>query len=406
MTCNCGLSLERWREIMGYHPLSFWQWQDTYVSAQQGRNPNGSACNPLVREYAWQNIQALGRADIRQAIDTAITRLTEYLDYSPYPAYREDKIAITPDMWGYGYGGRCLRLRTEKGKIIKLGVEKRELVETVETSEGEVITEIFGYDIPNTFTVAFQDDPDLDLDELILVVNNADRYPVASNRDSLDCKWIRGYDRVERKTQAPISGTSIVFTGRAWLMAKPEKYESLTLNPADAALKITETANLLSQIDVVRQYTEAGTGLDDAAAVLVWDKPCGCVPCDSGQIPTTAGIHDPNTGEIWARFPDALCNCATPDYVKVRYLAGDTACTWDEVVARFAAAEMTRTICQCDTAHNEFTRWNADRARINSNGLIFQSTEDSQNNPFGTREGHIQAWMRVMRNALYRGFAL
>ncbi len=70
------LSLDRWRAVIGYHPLHFWG------LGHASKAPITSGCNDLVRQYAWQATDAVGRTEIQQAIDDAEAALHHYLGYS------------------------------------------------------------------------------------------------------------------------------------------------------------------------------------------------------------------------------------------------------------------------------------------------------------------------------------
>ena len=43
------LPLDSWRQILAFHPYHFWQ-------LANATTPVTSACNGLVKEYAWQSV--------------------------------------------------------------------------------------------------------------------------------------------------------------------------------------------------------------------------------------------------------------------------------------------------------------------------------------------------------------
>ena len=77
------LPIDTWRQILAFHPFHFWQ-------LANATTPVTSACNGLVKQYAWQSVDAVGRSEIVEAIQTAEDRLAEYLGYAPAPRATSD----------------------------------------------------------------------------------------------------------------------------------------------------------------------------------------------------------------------------------------------------------------------------------------------------------------------------
>ena len=77
------LPIDTWRQILAFHPFHFWQMANSTT-------PITSACNGLVKEYAWQSVDAVGRQEIREAIQTAEDRLAECLGYAVAPRATSD----------------------------------------------------------------------------------------------------------------------------------------------------------------------------------------------------------------------------------------------------------------------------------------------------------------------------
>ena len=67
------LPLEDWRRISGYNPFHCFQLADTTLV------PVTSACNTLVKEHSWQDVNAPGRRQVCEAIESAEGRLRDYL---------------------------------------------------------------------------------------------------------------------------------------------------------------------------------------------------------------------------------------------------------------------------------------------------------------------------------------
>ena len=58
------LPLETLRAAIGYHPFHFW-------GLANATAPIRSNCNDALYQYAWQDAQQIGRADMLAAIETA-----------------------------------------------------------------------------------------------------------------------------------------------------------------------------------------------------------------------------------------------------------------------------------------------------------------------------------------------
>jgi hypothetical protein len=418
MNCGCGLSLERWRDILGYDPFHFWQLSNS------GINPVRSNCNTLMREYAWQQVQQLGRADIRQAIATAEQRLTEHLHYAPYPRYFEEVIPLHRSMWhidcyggGWGCGSKCVNVRLGVGKIQAFGIRA---FETVASNLTLTVSDQDGDTLYDTFTVSIDDADSLeDYDNTYLYPTSAN-LPLADRNPAVngyECKYlVKPFDySVDESIPPPI----LTLYGRAWQIVKPTLYQGVGGNNS-AAKDPNQTATYSSALNVLRHYTNGdGVTTDTAAVIFEYDNPCTCgYGCCAGDLPYQrlgqGVMKDAGTGEVTlylatfdpeteAWSPSSLCECRFPDRVRVRYYAGDdNPCKWDEVIARLAIAELTRRPCGCDNVADEFTRWYTDRAITDPN-KSFAFKEDDLSNPFGTREGALYAWRRVVQQILVRG---
>lgn len=389
------LPLETFRAIFGIHPLHFWG-----LSGPDA--PVTSKCNTVVREYAWQEAQAAGRQEIRQAIETAEARLREHLGYSVAPRFASQ---VVP--WPGGY---FPSVQLAEGYVQAIGAETLtqlgEAAVTYSDTDGDGLKDTFVATIATTET---------DPERLAVYLAAADR--------------LDGAPLSERWRVAPvsitISGGTATVRGRRWLLVRPILYEGLgsgELNPATDALFATHVA--------IATRTAAGS-----QATLTWEsRPypwfcCASASDGSGDPAAIAtatgrvGIHDALYGIVhpaeavynadsatWHAV--AWSTCRPPDRVTITYLAGvplvngqmDPA--WQVIVARLAAAELAKPICACETANRALHTWTFDVARTggaNDESYGAVSQEDLQN-PFGTRRGHIYAWKQVKRLRQLRGF--
>lgn len=410
------LPLDSWRKYLGYNPFHFWGLQNELV-------PVTSACNSLVRQYAWQHVDTVGREEIKQAIQSAEDRLRDYLGYAVAPRYAEKTLPFPhygdAGVWRYGfpYGadGRMIPVDLYDGYVQAIGVEKI-------TSLGDAPVTISDEDadgLDDTF-VATLATTETDATKLAVYFIAADRL----DNESLSEKW-----RIQPVSISISAGTATV-RGRSWLLVQPIKYEGFNLNkdgfdPNAAATYVT-SIHL-----AVRETDPNGETLATSQAVLLWETlPCtgwwGC--CDNSSLTYTGNVNDPGAeGRAIARVgirdakngiilpAQAIRNATTgewtaaswsgfrePDRVTVRYLAGQTLVDgqmtekWRTIVARLAAAELARRICACDEANQELYHWQFDLGRAaGANDEQYSISPPDLDNPLGTRRGQVWAWKQI-----------
>lgn len=406
------LPLATWFQLMGFHPWHSFQLADELM-------PITTGCNTLVYQHAWQNIDAMGRQEITDAIGTAEARLREYLGYSVAPhevteTLRYPDYLVQPfRRWQQiGADNRWLTVKLREGYVQSIGATTLTLLGTAAVTasdpDGDGIKEWWTASIATTAT---------DAGEFEVYVPTASRFQDTETGE----RW-----RIQ-PVNLSISGGTLTITGYRWLLVRPVLYEGVTRRELDA----TDDANFLDTIAIYRR-----TAADASEATLIYDTQpwpwfCGCSVTDSSSDPAAtgttagrAGITDARLGIIHAVpaientdtgiWSGNLESCRQPDRVRVTYRAGlplvggrmdPTAAT---VVARLAAAELARPICACQSANRELQRWQIDLARTGANedeqfGAISQ--EDLRN-PLGTRRGHVYAWRWINSQAQLRGFAL
>jgi hypothetical protein len=397
------LSLEEWREAIGWNPWHFW-------GLAGDKAPITSACNTAVMQYGWQNADAAGRADILEAIQAAEHTLIDHLGFAPAPRWEADELPFPQynDRRGQFLSavdamGQWMPFKLARGEVLELGAMARSLVGnasvTLSDEDGDGLKEAFTLSIATTVT---------DPDELAVYFAAADRF----DGSDVSERW-----RVQ-PVRVTISAGTATIKGRTWTIVKPVRYEGVSASPLDPA----DEANFASSLAVYRLYSNP---TDQGA--FVWEtQPGGCVDCTGSagdpSATTTAtaryvirhselGIV---AGESAAYDTVSQAWCAqgwpvgyAPARVRVNYLAGRPridgrmATAMKTVVARMAAAELSRRICACDVANRELYRWQFDRARAaGANDEQYSIDPRDLGNPFGTREGHIWAWKQVKNLAL------
>lgn len=419
------LSLEEWRRQMGLHPYFFWGMADSSVLRVTQQS------DPVLKKYAYQDGDDVGRDDILEAIVSAEQKLRAYLNFRPGPQYTEATVLwpalgdtrltrIIPS----GAGGGWLGVFLPEGEIRAVGIEGLTFISTpvltYSDPDGDGINELATCTVATTITDTAQ----------------IAAYFQASDRLNGDAA---GEEYRIRPVTVSISGGVATIRIPSWLLVRPIQYEgfdlqSTDLNPATAGV-------LASSIDIYQRTTNTnGTTAATSQAVIIWETSpshgwwCCCANCGPNyngspfdpaaiaQSVARVGIYDARLGivtpapasydattGIWSAFPASICQ--EPDRVLVRYLAGvaspdgqQLAREWQIAVARLATAELTRPICAKYAANRAITHWQFDRARATgADDESYQIGPGDLDNPFGTRMGQIDAWKRVKRLELTRG---
>lgn len=410
------LPLDSFREIMGFNPWHFWQLSNSKV-------PVTSSCNSIVREYAWQGTDAIGRSEIRQAIETAERRLLDYLGYTPAPEYLEETLPypqfhqVNLDrLYPEDATGHWLPVTLSRGQVRKVGIETLTAIETANV----VYSDADGDGLNETATITTA---------LPLGTTNPEEiacYFIAADR--LDSEPASEKYRIS-PLKVTIAGGIATIKGKSWLFVKPLEYQGVGLSGIDP----DTAANFASTVEVKRRWTnQDGITTDTCQAVLIWETlpfpPWGrplttdSDPASIAQTVARAGIRNAELGIVTPA--EATYNAATatwsspiwcdparpPDRVKLRYLSGAATVdgvmsqSWRLIVARLAAAEMERPICACEVANRELYAWQFDLSRAAGvNDEQYRIGDEDLNNPFGPRRGAVYAWQRVKSLALERG---
>lgn len=429
------LPLDTWRDILHYHPYHFWQLAGTAT-------PLAGAAGGLLREHAWQTADMVGRAEIREAILTAEDRLREYLGYSPAPRAvsevlpwprLEDRFLVRAN--SNDPAGRYVSVTLSEGQVQAVGYDTLTSLGTVNVTysdlDGDGVNDSFSCQIATTET---------DITRIEAYFSSGDQFDPTQPTE----RW-----RIS-PVKVTIANGIATIRGRSWLLVKPVLYEGLQYVSSSAtdtsgALDPRTSTNFVSTLDIYTHTTDPnGTTTDTSQAVLIWEtRPCvgsWCLynpqasatylPSNSAFDPAAqafavarCGIRDAQLGivtpaeatrdattGIWSQLRfDPLYE---PDRVLVRYRAGqplDPATglmpnAWATIVARLAAAELTRPIAAVDAANRELYRWQFDLARGGGRSEEqFQISPGDLDNPLGTKAGQVWAWKQIRNLRLLRG---
>ena len=417
------LPLYSFFEILGFHP-----WH-AFGIAGTGDLAVSTGCDTLVRRYEWQNSDAVGTKAIEMAIETAESKLTQYLGYSPAPHYVTE-VQPWPRLadggarhFAAGGDWRWLTVQTTEGQIRAVGVET---VAAISTNAAVTYTDEDGDGFDDTFTVSAATTL-TDASQVAVYFSSADRFNGWGSSTALSPRW-----RLQ-PVQITISGGTVTVRGPKQLCVKPIKYEGV-VNIGANGLDPNTAGNFVTTLDIYRRYTAIdGNTVDTSQAVIIWEtRPshgwwCCCTSCAVSayggssydpaavaQAVARVGIRDARRGlltpaessydattGIWSSLDWTVC--AEPDRVTLRYLAGFPLGSdghmqepFRTVVARLAAAELARPVCGCDAANRELYHWQFDLSQTAKGDELFGISQENLNNPLGTRRGHVQAWKFIM----------
>lgn len=409
------LPLYTFFEILGFHP-----WHSAGI-AGAGQLGITSGCDDLVRKYEWQNSDAVGTKAIEQAIEHAETRLREYLGYSVAPHYVSE-VLPWPATWSSD--GRWQTVRLQEGEVRAVGVET---LASISTGVAVTYSDADGDGFEETFTVSAATSI-TDASQIAVYFSSGDRYNGWGSTTGLSPRW-----RL-RPVQVSISGGTVTVRGPKQLCVKPIKYEGVA-NIGANGLDPDTAANFVTTLDIYRRYTATdGNTVSTSQAVITWEtRPshgwwCCCSGCTAsdpysgspldpaatatavarvgirdgtqGLVTPAASLYDSTSGVWETQWPV----CSTPDRVTVRYLAGFPLGSdgqmqepFRTIVARMAAAELTRPVCGCQSANRELARWQFELNLTAKGEELYTISPEDLNNPFGVRRGQVYAWKMVQR---------
>lgn len=411
------LSLEEFRQILGYNPWHFW-------GLSNGSKAPTSSCNGVIREYSWQATDAAGRQDILRSLDTAEEMLARYLNYWPGPKYIEE-VAPWPhyiDSSVHRYqniqaDGTRTGVRLRYGKVQAIGHLKRTEVGTFPVTI-KASSDAGSVCLSDVFRLAF---------------NTSETDPSVFSVEFAAQDRVLGSDRdyTIRPVQITIENGRATVKGNVWLLVYPELYEGTSQSNIDP----DDSDSFVKRLTVYKVEYESGTVEADAAAVLRWESiPCGggwyCQEANTLQgEPGTefysvgrAGIRNAEAGIVtpdlalwdsttstWKTNSPWCCGQVEPDKVVLRYVSGvpyvngRVPTIYAQMIARLAMGDMARRVCACDTANKELFRWQYDLAADLSDGDNFKTTDADLTCPFGTSRGAVWAWRQAKPRKLLRG---
>lgn len=401
------MSLRQFQEITGWHPLHFWGLSSNTIA------PVTSSCVDLIRQYNWQQTDAIGRTELAQAISTAEEKLQRYLGFAVAERYAQvpaqwSTLATAPDYRPWHV--RSIALDSE-GYISGFGTEVLTAVELGAAIAYSAVASV-GWSDTATITV---NTTETDATRLRLYVPEAERVPT---------RTAAGEDWRINPIKATIASGTATLVVPAWLLVRPVLYEDFAINTSNG-IDPANSANYLATIDV---YTSSasenhGTAYYDGAPYPAW---C-CAGGDNAAIASAnirSALVNPKFGIInpivsvydagtstWIATPLAG-QCRVPDRLLLNIRAGyprqpngDMDREFAAIVARLAMAEIQGSPCGCKSANHIWDYWQTDISRT-SGPDQFAFKEAALNNPFGPKRGHVEAWQAVLRLQHVRGLTI
>jgi hypothetical protein len=411
------LALDRYAQIMGINPAHFNQ------GARTDLMPIKGSCSDVWFQYAWQTPDRISREDIAYAIEEAEYEIAEACGFWPAPKWIDDEMHQYPrhhrrTVVGAGRNVRSFKkgFRAKWGKFIQAGQRQVDIIgdsvaPVYSTEDGDLLNETA------TVTVAAGDL----IDPCEIKVYFEDM--------AGDAAW-----EIRPARTAVLSGANFVLTFWAWQFILPATWEALTTEDTPLAVDFTDAANLVTNVDVYREYTD----FTERSAQFYWENEdnfigetcsscsgAGCAACelttqdgcihvrdvDKGIVVPVAATYDDDDAE-WEE--QTWTDCREPDQVKIWYYAGDLdnrylgghTCDplsnfWAQTIAWLATARIERPFCACPNVQALANDLRTDMAFITENSYLM--SERALDNPFGTRKGEVQAWRRISKFVRKRG---
>lgn len=410
------LSLDKYAALMGVNPSHFNQGAPANIMPVD-RN----ACSDVWFQYSWQWADSVSREDLAHAIADAESDIAEALGWFPAPLWLTEEVQQYPrhhrpdviqagmkDVRGYQKG-----LNTRWGNVIGPGRRGLDEVGVPNAVSHDLVTGVSTVTTGTAFTDVRQ----------VKVYTEGQR-------------GAREWEIRPARTKAISAGT-FTATFWTWQMIDPDLWEALTTTDDAAAIDWTQAANLVTTVDVYREFNDT----TQVSAQMFWEPlpqglciiptvcSCGGTGCIACALTTQNGclhVRDAAAGVVVPQIAtydtddaqwESVCatTCRNPDFVKLWYYAGllDTnflasntndplSHWWAQTIAWLATARLERPFCSCANVTSLAQQLRTNLALIGSDSS-FVVSESDLGNPFGMRAGEIMAWRRVRKLAKKRG---
>lgn len=396
------LSLYRWAQLVGIHPLHFCGVTVAGLADQLD-------CSAPWLQYSWLDSARVSREDVAEAIAQAELDLETWLHFRLLPTWELDEWKPTdrpyhPEFFNIGnidIRGYRDAIKADWGYFLTGGIRA---VTALSLGAAIVWTDGDGDGYTETGTVTFA--TALTDEEEIRTY-----YPGKIAADEWEI----------RPTSVTIAAGTCTVTFRRELAVLETLQESLNSTGVDGL----DDANFLDVVDVYRYWNDPQT-----QATLMWEPTgtCGCGTCILCQQTVQTGcLHSRNeprlsllayTAGDWNATTEefdaaGLAVSRSPDIVKLYYRAGFEgkklaypkklmARNWERAVAYYAASLLERPVCDCPNAHRTIEQFQQDLGFSGGAEELasYNLTEEDLGNPLGTRRGALFAWKRIKNEAI------
>lgn len=388
------LSLDRFAQLIGSHPLHFNQVTVSSIA-------DANFCGVPVLQYSWQDADRTGREEIAEMIASVETELMEYLGFSLKPDYfagvpRGYPQPSNPELFGTSlYDVRSL-IRASwigQGYAISGGQEAKTLI----ANRSVVYTDVDGDGYFETATITVTGyATDTVAGEIAIY------YPGNNGDDTFE-----------------IRPTSVVLnSGVATIICRREQLvlPALMFGLSVTAVDGTDNTQFVADVDVYRHW------LDPSAQQVEfrWEN----VPWDSTSMAATFSVQ---TGAMmvtdqmlgWASLQPATWDAPSgsytydcfnigrmPDTVRLWFKAGypldrngNMAPIWERCVTYLALSRLDRPLCQCSSLET-FTRYWATDLAISTSEQTRQVSRRFLDCPLGTTRAAKYVWDAIQRYKL------
>lgn len=395
------LSLDRYAEIMGIHPMWFNQCYHPTLA------PVGN-CDNIFYQYAWQRSDAAGREDIAIAIHDAERKIADYLGYPLIPDWITDERRNTvkpyrPELrtaWPVvNVAGYNKSVMTRWGWIRSGGVRAKTQIAAATPGGFPLI--VFAYS-------------DADGDGFNETVT-ATFTPTQTGIESCDVRFYfsntNGDDAYEiRPITVSQSGGNFTVTYKVW--------QTLSYLLSDQLQPSAISLPDLSKVLVAEAWWVRNDPQTQVS--FLWELPqcstCGGGGCTACQLGTQTGCltvrdtrrgvvtYEPATWDAASESFDAAgwAEERDPDRLRLYYYAGwrDESLTCpatqmdkqlERAVAYYATALMDRNLCGCGNVAQFAQHWRDDLAMSNA-ARSYQNGARVLDSPFGSTRGALYAW--------------
>lgn len=405
------LSLSRYARLLGLDPMHFAQG----ISALRPE----ATCSDIWYQYDWQDGDKVSREYVNQLIGEAEMDIATELGFWPAPTYIGEERHPYPkpqrtDLVGYGIDarGRWKSLQAKWGYVLGGGVRSTTELGTVSytllDSDNDGFSEwgVFTLAVPATVSAG-------DVKAYHILAYRTDPSSVGADPD-----W------EIRPIRASISGGILTVYVPRWELFDPALQNGLNPHPINA----DELISYVNELVFYRVCTDTQTQVlfgwsDDATCgtpACAWQTQDGCLHVRnerSGLVVPEPATYDADTNLFVAA---GWTGCIEPDILWLYYRAGQMPRQigvehdllddyWARTIMMLATARLDRPLCTCTNVELRVDRWRQDMRLVKSDAgssRSYQLDPTAVTNPFGTRVGEVEAWLRVSKRGLRVGRAV